>query len=105
MTIQGFAGTLAVLLLLGSGIALAGSVRCTTYEVKSLGRLETLCSDGTRAVHTYNKTLDRWESTVTPPPGQRCTGQLHPKTRQWRGAVDDFRRHRVDCPADEASQA
>ena len=67
MTIQGFAGTLAVLLLLGSGIALAGAVRCTTYEVKSLGRLETLCSDGTRAVHTYNKSLTRWESTVTPP--------------------------------------
>jgi hypothetical protein len=55
MTIQGFTVTLAVLCLLGSGIALAGSVRCTT-----------------------------WESTVTPPPGQTCTGRLH-KSRQWEG--------------------
>jgi hypothetical protein len=36
MKIQVFARTLAVLGLLGSEIALAGSVRCTTYEVKSL---------------------------------------------------------------------
>jgi hypothetical protein len=85
MTIQTFAATLAVLGLLGSGIALAGSVRCTTYEEKSLGRLQTICDDGTRAIHMYNKTLDRWESTVTPPPGKTCTGQMNPKTRQWEG--------------------
>jgi hypothetical protein len=85
MNIRRFAGTLAVLLLLGSGIALATTTRCTTYEEKSLGRLQTLCDDGTRAVHTYNKTLSRWEGTVTPPPGQTCTGRLHPKTRQWEG--------------------
>ena len=84
MNIQVFTFTLAVLGLLGSGIALAGFVRCTTSEVKSLGRLETLCSDGTRAVHTFNKTLSRWESTVTSPPGKTCTGQLN-KTRQWEG--------------------
>jgi hypothetical protein len=36
-------------------------VRCTTYEEKTLGR---------------------WDTTVTPPPGQRCTGQMNPKTRQ-----------------------
>jgi hypothetical protein len=59
--------------------------RCTTHEVRSLGRWETLCSDGTRAIHTYNKTLSRWESTVTPPPGQTCTGRVNPKTRQWEG--------------------
>jgi hypothetical protein len=59
--------TLTVLLLLGSGVALAGSVRCTTYEEKTLNRLQTLCDDGTRAVSTYNRTLSRWESTVTPP--------------------------------------
>jgi hypothetical protein len=57
MKIWRFAGTLAVLLLLGSGIALAGSVRCTTYEEKSLGHLQTLCDDGSRAVHRWNKTL------------------------------------------------
>jgi hypothetical protein len=85
MNIQRLAGILAVLGLLGSGVTLAGSVRCTTYAVKSLGRLQTLCDDGTRAVHTWNKTLSRWESTVTPPPGQTCSGRLHPKTRQWEG--------------------
>jgi hypothetical protein len=35
---------LAVLLALATP-ALAGSVRCTTSEVKSLGRLQTLCDD------------------------------------------------------------
>jgi hypothetical protein len=29
--------------------ALADPVRCTTYEEKTLGRLQTLCDDGTRA--------------------------------------------------------
>ncbi len=86
-----FAVTLGVLALLLVAFLLlvrpawAGSVRCTTYEEKSLGRLQTLCDDGTRAVHTYNKTLSRWESTVTPPPGQTCTGHLNPRTRQWEG--------------------
>jgi hypothetical protein len=74
---------LALALLLASP-ALAGSVRCLTYEGKSLGRLQTLCDDCSRATHTYNKTLSRWESTVTPPPGKTCTGRLS-KTRQWEG--------------------
>jgi hypothetical protein len=65
--------------------AWAGAVRCLTYEEKSLGRLQTVCDDGTRATHTYNKTLSRWESTVTPPPGQTCTGRVNTKTRQWEG--------------------
>jgi hypothetical protein len=77
MTIQGFTVTLAVLCLLGSGVALAGATRCTTSEVKSLGRLQTLCDDGTRATHTYNKTLARWESTVTPPPDRSHRGESH----------------------------
>jgi hypothetical protein len=76
--------TLLLLLALASP-ALAGPVRCTTYEEKTLGRLQTLCDDGTRAVSTYNRTLDRWDTTVTPPPGQRCTGALNPRTRQWEG--------------------
>ena len=63
-------GVLALLLvafLLLVRPAWAGSMRCTTYEVKSLNRLQTLCDDGTRVVHTWNRTLSRWESTVTPP--------------------------------------
>jgi hypothetical protein len=75
---------LALLLALASP-AWAATTRCTTYEEKTLGRLQTLCSDGTRAIHTYNKTLSCWESTVTPPPGQTCTGQMNPRTRQWEG--------------------
>jgi hypothetical protein len=71
--------TIVILLALASP-ALAGAVRCTTYEEQTLGRLHKVCDDGTRAVSTYNKTLSRWESTVTPPPGQRCTGQMNPRT-------------------------
>jgi hypothetical protein len=71
---------IALALLSLASPALAGSVRCTTYAEKTLGRLQTLCDDGTRAVSTYNKTLDRWDTTVTPPPGQTCTGQLNPRT-------------------------
>jgi hypothetical protein len=37
----------------------------------------------TMTVHTVGP--ERWESTITPPPGQTCTGQLHPKTHQWEG--------------------
>ena len=42
--------------------------RCLTYEEETLGRWQTVCADGTRAVSTYNRTLSRWESTVTSPP-------------------------------------
>jgi hypothetical protein len=56
--------------------------RCLTYEERTLGRLHTVCDDGTRAISTWNQTLSRWESTVTPPPGQTCTGVLNPRTRQ-----------------------
>jgi hypothetical protein len=66
--------------------AIAGGTQCTTYEEKTLGRLQTLCDDGTRAVSTYNKTLERWDTTVTSPPGQTCTGRLNPKTRPWEGS-------------------
>ena len=58
------------------------ATHCTTYEEKTLGRLQTLCDDGTRAVSTWNRTLSRWESTVTSAPGKRCTGQMNPRTRQ-----------------------
>ena len=81
-------GVLALLLvafLLLVRPAWAGAVRCTTYGVKFLGRLETLCDDGTRAISTWNKTLFHWESTITPPPGQTRTGTMNPKTHQWEG--------------------
>ena len=64
--------------------ALAGP-RCTTYEEKTMGRLQTLCDDGTRAVSTWSPTLQQWQTTVTLPPGQRCTGRLNPNTRPWEG--------------------
>ena len=63
----------------------AGTPRCTTYEEPTLGRLQTVCDDGTRAVSTWNRTLSRWESPVTPLPGKTCTGQMNPHTRQVEG--------------------
>jgi hypothetical protein len=72
---------LTVLLLALASPALAG-LRCTTYEEKTMGRLQTLCDDGTRAVSTWSRTLERWESTVTPPPGQTCTGHMNPRTQR-----------------------
>ena len=75
-----------VLLLLAlASPALAGPVCCTTYHEPTLNRLQTLCNDGTRAVSTWNKTLERWETMVTPPPGQTCTGRWDSRTRQWEG--------------------
>jgi hypothetical protein len=65
--------------------ALAGTTRCQTYPEPTMGRLQTLCDDGTRATSTWSPTLGRWDTTVTPPPGQRCTGQLNPKTHQREG--------------------
>ena len=49
---------LAVLLTLASP-APAETVRFTTYEEKTLGRLHTVYDDGTHGVSTYNRTLDR----------------------------------------------
>jgi hypothetical protein len=50
-----------------------------------MGRLQTLCSDNTRAITTWSPTLQQWQTTVTPPPGQTCQGRLNPNTRQWEG--------------------
>jgi hypothetical protein len=82
MKIHGLAITLAVLLLALASPALAGPVRCTTYEEKTLGRLQTLCDNGTRAVSTWSPTWQRWETTVTPPLGKTCTGYMNPRTQQ-----------------------
>ena len=62
--------------------AAGGPVRCTTYAEKTLGRLQTLCDDGTRAVSTFNKTLEGWETTITQSPRKLCTGQMNPKTHK-----------------------
>jgi hypothetical protein len=47
-----------------------------------MGRLQTLCDDGTRAVSTYSKTLERWDTTITESPKKSCTGHLNSRTRQ-----------------------
>jgi hypothetical protein len=65
--------TLLLLLTLASP-ALAGSVHCTTYEERSLGRWQTLCNDGTRAVTTWSSPLGGWQTTITesPQPSRTC---------------------------------
>jgi hypothetical protein len=81
--------TLAVLLTLASpalarpeAAASPAPVRCTTYEEKTLNRYHTLCADGTRGISTYNRTLQRWETTITTPAGKACTGTMNPRTQQ-----------------------
>jgi hypothetical protein len=58
-------------LLLLTTPAWAGSVRCTTYEERSLGRWQTLCDDGTQAVTTWSSTRGGWQTTITESP-QSC---------------------------------
>jgi hypothetical protein len=65
--------------------ALAGTTHCTTYQEQTLGRLQTLCDKDPRAVSTYNRTMERWESAVTPPSGKTCVGPMNPRTRQVEG--------------------
>ena len=82
-----FAIALIVLALLLVGILLLArpawsATRCLTYEERTLGRLQTLCSDGTRAVSTYNRTLERWDTTITGSPRKACTGRMNTITRQ-----------------------
>jgi hypothetical protein len=56
-----------------------------TYEEKSLGRLQMLCDNGTRAVLQYTRTLDRREPTMPECPWQTCSGRVNPRTQQWEG--------------------
>jgi hypothetical protein len=82
-----FALALVLLALLLAAVLLLvrpawSATRCTTYEEKTLGRLHTLCNDGTRAISIYNKPLSRWETTITESPRQACTGRINPITRQ-----------------------
>jgi hypothetical protein len=37
--------------------------------------------DGTRAVSTYHKTLERWETTITASPKNTCTRQIEVRCR------------------------
>jgi pheromone shutdown protein TraB len=76
---------IALALLVALTTPALAATRCTTYEEKTIQRLYTVCDDGTRAVSTYNKTLGRWETTITSPLGKTCEGRLNPRTRQWEG--------------------
>jgi hypothetical protein len=64
--ITGLVGLLAL-----ASPGLGAALNCTTYQEKSLGRLQTLCSDGTRGTSYWDRTLERWETTVQPAPGAR----------------------------------
>jgi hypothetical protein len=72
------AGVISLLALASPGLGAA--LTCTTYQGKTLGRLQTLCSDGTRATSYGNGTLKRWQATVRPAPGARrsCTTPMQP---------------------------
>ena len=72
--------TLVLLLILASA-ALAGPERYMTYEEKTLGRWQTLCWDRTRATSSWNRILERWETTIQPAPDARrsCTTRMHPQ--------------------------
>ena len=75
LMIAGFISLLAL-----ASPALGAALTCTAYQGKTLGRLQTLCSDDTRATSYGNGTLKRWEATVRPAPGTRrsCTTPMHP---------------------------
>jgi len=62
---------------------LSAVLTCTTYQEKTLGRLQTSCDDGTRATSYWSRTLEHWETTVQPAPGARrsCSTQRHPQTK------------------------
>jgi hypothetical protein len=75
------AGFISLFALASHGLGAA--LTCTTYQEKTLGRLQTRCSDGTRATSYWNGTLERWETTVRPAPGARrsCTTRMHPQMK------------------------
>lgn len=56
--------------------ALAVTVRCTTYEERTLNRRHTLGSDGTRGTSIDHRMLQRWESTLIRPTGRGGPGRL-----------------------------
>jgi hypothetical protein len=56
------------------------ATHCLTYEEKTPGRPHTVCDDGTRAISTDNRTLERWETPITASPKTACTGPMPPPT-------------------------
>jgi hypothetical protein len=58
------------------------TLRCTTYEEKTLQRWHTVCDDGTHAVSRYHQIFDRWETTITESPRHSCTTRMDPHTKQ-----------------------
>jgi hypothetical protein len=77
-TIAGLVGLLGL-----ASPGMGATLNCTTYQEKTLGRLQTLCDDGTRATSYWNRTLARLETTISPVPGasRLCTTQKHPQTK------------------------
>jgi hypothetical protein len=59
-----------------------GLGRCQTSLEPTLGRAQTLCNDGTRATSYWNRTLERWETTLTESPRPSCTWQRR-TPRPW----------------------
>jgi hypothetical protein len=76
---------LALLLLLSLTTPAGAAPRCLTYEEKTLSRWQTICADGTRSTSTWNRTLQRWESTVTSPPSANG-GKIRPQMMHTRTA-------------------
>lgn len=73
--------------LLGTPFVLPPSLpptSCATRENKILGRLETECADGTRALSYWNEALRRWETSITPGPSQAVPGHQAPWKREHR---------------------
>jgi hypothetical protein len=87
--ILGFLALMLVAFLLLVYPVWGATTHCTTHEEKTLGRLQTVCEDGTRAVSTYNKTLSRWQRTLTPRRGKPVRGGRIPAPIRGKGAVDD----------------
>jgi hypothetical protein len=80
----GLLALLLVALLLWVRPLWAGTTRCLTSEEKIMQRLQTLCDDGTRGISTYNKTLERWDTTLTKGRKPVCTVRMDPTTKQMR---------------------
>jgi hypothetical protein len=59
--------TALLLVALASPSLASQAVRCQTHHERTRNRLMTLCDDGTWVGTTWNPTLQRWQTTVTPP--------------------------------------
>jgi hypothetical protein len=57
-------------LLLSALLTSRPDVTYQTYEEKDLEGLQTISSDGTRAISRWNRILHRWETTITSSPSR-----------------------------------